>query len=81
MARILGTVIALVLLVVFAYPFVRDAYYRSEVRARLADERDRLEFDNWKGDPASFMRSRYSACQMSNGRGAPACDRYRVASD
>lgn len=82
MRRILGTIVALVLLLVVAYPFGRDAYHRYQVAHRLdgmMDERDRAAFRDWNGDAASFQRSLVERCELMNGRGAPNCERYRLA--
>jgi hypothetical protein len=76
MFRILGTCAALVLIVVLAFPFARDAYHRYEVGRRL-DPQDRVAFQNWTGDSASFLRSLYERCQLKNGQGSPACDSYK----
>jgi len=76
MVRILGTCAALALIIILAFPFARDAYHRYEVGRRL-DPADRAAFQNWSGDPASFMRSLYERCELINGRGAPACDAYK----
>jgi hypothetical protein len=76
MVRILGSCAALALIIIVAFPFARDAYHRYEVARRL-DARDQAAFQNWSGDPASFMRSLYERCELINGRNAPACDAYR----
>ena len=76
MVRILGTCAALALIIILAFPFARDAYHRYEVSRRL-DPADRAAFQNWSGDPASFMRSLYERCELTNGPGAPACDAYK----
>ena len=76
MTRILGSCFALALIVVLAFPFARDAYHRYEVARRL-DPRDQAAFQNWSGDPASFMRTIYERCELTNGRNAPACDAYK----
>jgi hypothetical protein len=76
MVRMLGTCVALALIIVLAFPFARDAYHRYEVARRL-DPQERAAFQNWSGDPASFMRSLYERCELINGRNAPACDGYK----
>jgi hypothetical protein len=76
MIRILGTGAALALIIVLAFPFARDAYHRYEVARRL-NPQDQAAFQNWSGDPASFMRSLYERCELNNGRAAPACDAYK----
>jgi hypothetical protein len=76
MTRILGTCLALALIIVMAYPFARDAYHRYEVAKRL-DPQDRVAFENWNGDSASFLRSLRERCELANGAGAPACDAYK----
>jgi len=45
------------------------------------DERDRAAFRDWAGDAASFGRSLFERCELVNGRGAPNCERYRIALD
>jgi len=84
MTRVLGTCVALVLAVVLAFPFARDAYHRYQVARQLEavmDERDRAAFRDWAGDAASFGRSLFERCELVNGRGAPNCERYRIALD
>jgi hypothetical protein len=82
MPRVLGSIVALVLLCIVAYPFGRDAYHRYEVSRRLdavMDQRDRAAFRDWNGDAASFGRSLFERCELLNGRGAENCQRYRLA--
>jgi len=76
MIRILGTVAALALIIIMAFPFARDAYHRYEIAKRL-DSRDRVAFENWAGDPRLFLRSLLERCELTNGPGSPACDSYR----
>lgn len=76
MVRILGTWVAMTLIIILAFPFARDAYHRYEVGRRL-DPRDQAAFRNWTGDPASFLRTLYERCELTNGRDAPACDAYK----
>ena len=82
MSRILGTVTALALLTLVAFPFGRDAYHRYAVAQRLKplmDERDQAAWRNWSGDAVSFGRSLYERCALINGQGASHCDAYKVA--
>ena len=82
MARILGSVIAIAILVVFAFPFAKEAYHRYEVSQRLdplMDDRDRAAFRQWSGDATSFGRSLYERCEVANGRDAPTCDPIKAA--
>ena len=82
MTRILGTGLALALIVVMAFPFARDAYHRYQV-ARALDplmsDSDRAAFRVWSGDAASFGRSLYERCELSYGANAPTCDPYKRA--
>jgi hypothetical protein len=82
MIRILGTCVALALVVLLVFPFVRDAYHRYEVVQRLKplmDEHDQAAWRNWNGDAVSFGRSLYERCELSKGQGAAACEPYKVA--
>ena len=82
MMRILGSCVALALLVLLALPFARDAYHRFEVSRKLEavmDDRDRAAFREWNGDAVSFSRSLYERCELVSGRGASNCDRFRLA--
>jgi len=82
MVRILGTCAALVVLLLVAFPFVREAYHRYEVAQRLRplmNDRDLAAWRDWNGDAISFGRSLYERCELVNGRGAAGCDAYRVA--
>jgi hypothetical protein len=76
MIKILGTCVALALVVFLVFPFVRDAYHRYEISRRL-DPQDRVAFQNWSGDPAQFLRTLYERCELTNGHNAPACDAYK----
>ena len=78
----IGTFVALALVVVLALPFARDAYHRYEVAKRLdplMDDRDRAAFRAWSGDAASFGRTLYERCELTNGPGSPTCEPYRLA--
>jgi hypothetical protein len=82
MIRILGTCIALALILMLAFPFVREAFHRYEVARRLdplMNERDRAAFRAWSGDATSFGRSLLERCELINGPGAATCESYKSA--
>ena len=82
MVRILGTVVALALILLVALPFARDAYHRYEVAQRLKplmNEQDQAAWRDWNGDAVSFGRSLYAKCELTNGQNAPTCDPYKSA--
>lgn len=82
MVRILGTAVALVLVMLLAFPFARDAYHRYEVAQRLKplmNDRDLAAWRDWSGDAASFGRTLYQRCELINGPGAATCEPYKVA--
>jgi len=82
MVRILGTVAALALVVLVAFPFARDAYHRYEVAQRLRplmNEHDQAAWRDWNGDAISFGRSLYERCELINGQGSQSCVAYKVA--
>lgn len=82
MARILGTCVALTLIMLVAFPFARDAYHRYEVAQRLKplmNEHDLAAWRDWSGDAVSFGRSLYERCELINGQNAPACEPYKSA--
>ena len=82
MSRILGTCAAVVVVMLIALPFLRDAYHRYDVAQRLKplmDEREQAAWRDWNGDPIAFGRSLVAKCELTNGPGAPACEPYRVA--
>jgi hypothetical protein len=82
MTRILGTCFAVALILVMAYPFARDAYHRYQVAHRLdplMSDSDRAAFRVWSGDAASFGRSLYERCELTNGPGSPTCEPYMRA--
>ena len=84
MTRALGTLIAVIVLVAAIYPFGRDLYRRYEISTRLnavMDARERAAFREWAGDPESFAKTLLDRCELSLGRGNPACERYRVAAE
>lgn len=82
MVRILGSVVAMGLLVLVAFPFARDAYHRFQVTQRLKplmSEQDQAAWRQWNGDAVSFGRSLYERCALINGPSAQNCEPYRVA--
>lgn len=82
MIRILGTCVALSLIMLVAFPFARDAYHRYEVAQRLRplmNEADQAAWRNWSGDAVSFGRSLYDRCELINGPGAAICEPYKSA--
>jgi hypothetical protein len=82
MVRILGTLTALALVMLVAFPFARDAYHRYEVAQRLKpfmNEHDQAAWRDWNGDAVSFGRSLYERCELINGQGSQSCEAYKVA--
>jgi hypothetical protein len=82
MVRILGSVVALALVVLVALPFARDAYHRYQVAQRLKplmNEHDQAAWRGWNGDAVSFGRSLYERCALINGQSAQNCEAYKVA--
>ena len=82
MAKIIGIIIGVIVIVLFAYPFFQDAYQRYLVGKRLEavmSEQERAEFRDWQGDAASFAKNLYDRCQRTQGQGAIQCDRYKFA--
>jgi hypothetical protein len=82
MFRILGTCVALALVLAMSYPFARDAYHRYEVAQRLKplmSASDQAAWRNWNGDAESFGRSLFERCELVNGVGSPNCDAYKSA--
>ena len=82
MVRILGTLAALALVMLVAFPFARDAYHRFEVAQRLKplmNEADQAAWRDWTGDAVSFGRSLYGRCEVINGKDSPNCERYKSA--
>jgi hypothetical protein len=80
MSRMLGTVVALAIVVLLAAPFVQEAYHRYELAKDLQtvmSDRDRAAFQDWKGDATSFGRSLLERCERENGRDSSACQPYR----
>ena len=82
MLRVLGILIGVVLIIAIGYPFAQDAYHRYQVSRRLdsvMDSLDRAAFRQWNGDAVSFAKTLYERCELTNGRGAIQCERYRYA--
>ena len=80
MWKILGILVALVVIIAIGYPFAQDAYHRYQVSRQLdqvMDSQDRAAFRQWNGDAASFAKTLYERCELTNGRGAAQCQRYR----
>ena len=64
----------------FTASFAQDAYHRYQVSRQLdqvMDSQDRAAFRQWNGDAASFAKTLYERCELTNGRGAAQCQRYR----
>lgn len=84
MAKLIGIVVAVVVLLVVLYPFAQDAYHRYLVSDRLKTimtAQERAEFNNWSGDAMSFATRLYQRCELTQGQGAVQCDRYKFALD
>ena len=82
MWKILGILVALMVIIAIGYPFAKEAYHRYQVSRQLdavVDSNDRAAFSQWNGDAASFAKTLYERCELINGRGAPQCQRYRSA--
>jgi hypothetical protein len=82
MGRIIGACVAVALLVIFLFPFARDAYRRYEVENRLnavMTDHDKEAFQAWSGDPRDFGRALYERCTLTNGPNAAICEPYRTA--
>jgi hypothetical protein len=82
MMKVIGTFVAILVLIVVVYPFLQDAYQRYQIAHRLdavMDARERSEFRQWSGDAKSFAQRLYDRCELSQGKGAVQCERYRSA--
>jgi hypothetical protein len=82
MGKIIGICVALVIVIVMAFPFAREAFHRYEVTQRLKplmSDRDLAAWRNWNGDAQSFGRTLLERCELSNGPNSPACEPYRSA--
>jgi hypothetical protein len=82
MTKTIGIIIAVLIAIAVAYPFVQDAYQRHLVRERLISvmtPQERDAFDHWDGDAKSFAESLYKRCELAQGKGAVPCERYRYA--
>jgi hypothetical protein len=82
MAKIIGTIVAVIVLLVVIYPFAQDAYHRYLVSDRLKTvmtAQERAEFSNWTGDAMSFATRLYQRCELTQGKAAVQCDRYKFA--
>ena len=80
--KLLATGLALVLLVVLAFPFAHDAYVRYTILQKLdpvLTQSDRNAFKTWNGDAISFVKSIYARCELQNGADAAPCKPYRLA--
>ena len=82
MARTIGIIVAVIVLLVVIYPFAQEGYHRYLVADRLKTvmtSQERAEFNNWIGDAKSFATRLYERCELTQGKGAVQCDRYRFA--
>jgi hypothetical protein len=82
MGKIIGTILAVIILIVVIYPFAQEAYHRYLVSDRLKTvmtSQERAEFNNWTGDAMSFATRLYQRCELTKGKGAVQCDRYKFA--
>jgi hypothetical protein len=82
MTRVVGAVVAMLVVILLILPFARDGYRRFEITRQLddvMDATDKAALKNWDGDSASFARSLYDRCLRSAAPGGTAdCDRYHV---
>ena len=78
--RVLGGVIAIVILGACALPFAQEAYDRYVIWRQL-DTRDRVAFHEWNGSARSFLAAMHDRCVLAYGPSASACANYRVASE
>lgn len=82
MGKIIGILVAVIVLIVVIYPFAQDAYHRYLVSDRLKTvmtSQERAEFNNWNGDAMSFATRLYQRCELQQGKAAVQCDRYKFA--
>lgn len=82
MAKIIGTLVAVIVLLVVLYPFAQDAYHRylvSDCLKTIMTSQERAEFNNWTGDAMSFATRLYQRCELTQGKDAVQCDRYKFA--
>jgi len=82
MLKFLGTCVALLVIIAVGYPFAQDAYHRYQVSRRLdavMDSQDRAAFRQWNGSAIDFAKTLYDRCELSEGKGAVQCERYRYA--
>ncbi len=76
--------IAFLILAALVSPFIKEVYARHQIMQKLAPvmtEQDKLAFQSWKGDAASFARSLEARCEIQNGKGSAACNPYRTAAE
>lgn len=79
----IGCIVVLILAILVS-PFVKEAYARHQVMQKLAPvmtEQDKIAFQSWNGDAASFARSLEARCEIQNGKGSASCDAYRIAAE
>lgn len=82
MLKFLGTCVALLAIIAIGYPFAQDAYHRYQVSRQLykvMDSQDRAAFRQWNGSANDFAKTLYERCELTNGKGAVQCVRYRSA--
>ena len=82
MGGLIRNCVAIALILALAFPFGREAYRRYELAHNLnsiMDERDRTAFQYYNGDARSFGKQLLERCELTNGSGSQACDRYRFA--
>lgn len=79
----IGCIVVLILAILVA-PFVKEAYARHQVMQKLAPvmtEQDKIAFQSWNGDAASFARSLEARCEIQNGKDSANCNAYRIAAE
>ncbi len=82
MLRTIGLILGVILIIVFLVPFARDLYHRYQLGQQLnsvMDLRERVEFQQWGGSSQDFAKRLLDRCELSQGKGAVQCERYRSA--
>jgi len=78
MRKTIPIVLSLVVVLILAAPFLRDAWKWHEIRGEYSlSETERAELQNWQGSPESFIEMLRAKCREGHPDTPQACAQYQ----
>jgi hypothetical protein len=78
MWRKLVILLACLIVLAFAAPFLRDTWAWHKIRTNYPlDATERAALKNWQGSPESFVEMLRGHCLQSHGNNPDACSQYQ----